>query len=155
MSDVQQKLPSHIYSVLVSLVGANLILPNSAVAEVLGQEALKAREDGPSWLVGQTQWEDEDVPIISFEAMMGQPVPALDRKCRVVVLHAPARAGAFGIITRGYPLIVTLNEVALKPVPMKDSPFKKLIFCQVSVANRSALIPDLDALAAVSRRYLS
>lgn len=150
---MSQQLPSHIYSVMVSLAEASLILPNSAVVEVMGMDTLVPRTDGPDWLLGHAQLQHVDVPVISLELMLGQSLPATNRKCRVVVLNAPMQANAFALVAQSYPLIVTLNEVALKPVEMGDDPAKKLILSKVQVANRAAMIPDLDALAAVTRQF--
>ncbi len=150
---MSQSLPSHIYSVMVSLVDTSLILPNSAVVEVLGQDVMRAVEDGPAWLLGQARWRQFELPAISLEGMLGQAVPPMDRKCRLVVLNTPSQAAAFAVVARSYPLIVTLNEVALKPVELAEDEAASLVLSRVKVANRSALIPELDAMADLVRPY--
>lgn len=150
---MSQQLPSHIYSVMISLAETSLILPNSAVVDVMGMDGLIKGDKGPEWLLGQAHLQHLDVPVISLEAMLGQPVPELTRKCRLVVLNAPMQPVAFAVLSQAYPLIVTLNEVALKAVEMDEGPARKLIFSKVQVANRTAMIPDLDALAAQVHPY--
>lgn len=153
---MSSQLPTHVYSVLISLAKESLILPNSAVAEVLGQDVIvPCQKKGPAWLLGQVEWQHEDVPIVSFEGMVGQPVPAMERKCRVVVLHAPVRAAAVAIVSQAYPLIVTLNEIAMQPALIENDPAAALIYSRVRVSNRAAIIPDLDALAAAARPYVA
>lgn len=151
---MSQSLPSHIYSVLITLAQTNLILPNAAVAEVLGQEVIKSPPAGaPPWMIGQTQWQLEDVPIVSIEGMLGEEIPPMHRRCRVVVLHAPLQAAALAVVAQAYPLIVTLNEIALQPRALEDGQ-AELMLSRVQVANRSALIPDLDALTRQARQYI-
>lgn len=149
-----QPLPDHIYSVMIALAETSLILPNSAVVEVLGQDALIAPgSDAPIWLQGYVELQMQDIPVVSLEGMMGQAVPLLERKCRIVALNAPSQGAAFAVVSRSYPLIVTLNEVALKPVLQDDDPAAKLIYSRVQVANRNAIIPDLDAIASITRKH--
>lgn len=140
------KLPTHVYAVIMGLAQDSLILPNSAVVEVLGQEALIPRSDGPDWLLGELKLQLEDIPVVSLEGMFGQAVPATERKGRIVVIKAPSRADTFAVMARSYPLIVTLNEVALKP-QTDPQELSELVISAVQVANRKALIPDLDAIA--------
>lgn len=149
-----QPLPDHIYSVLISLQDANLILPNSAVVEVLGLDTLEPPgSDAPNWLQGYVELQMQDIPVISLEAVMGQSAPIRDRKCRIVVLNTPSQGSAFALMSRAYPLIVTLNEVALKPANEANDPVAKLIYSRVDVANRKAIIPDLDAIASLTRKF--
>ncbi len=138
-------LPTHVYGVIIDLAQDNLILPNSAVVEVLGQDALKRAEAGPPWLLGELKLELDTVPVVSLEGLWGQAIPDNIRRSRIVVLKAPNRDERVAIMARSYPLIVTLNEVALRALP-DDGDDRGLILSRVQVANRQALIPDLDAL---------
>ncbi len=153
---MSEKLPSHVYGVIIDIDGATLILPNSAVLDVFGHDVIAPREDGPAWLLGQMRLQIDDVPVISLEGMLGRAVPAIERKSRVVVLKAPSHTASVALLARSYPLIVTLNEIALQPaaMPADDEAMRKLILTAVQVANRQALVPDLDALVALSSRFV-
>ncbi len=151
-----QNLPSHVYGVIIDIEGQTLILPNSAVLDVFGNDVISPRDDGPDWLLGQLRLQIDDVPVISLEGMLGWPVPAIERKSRVVVLKAPSHNASVALLARSYPLIVTLNEIALQPAPLPsdDDAMSKLVLTAVQVANRRALVPDLDALVALSSRFI-
>lgn len=140
-----EQLPDHVYGVIVELEGDNLILPNSAVVEVLGQDALTAQSAGPDWLLGEVVYELDKLPVISLEAFWGEAVPEMVKRSRVVVLKAPDHDDRIAILVRSYPLIVTLNEVAVQV--NEDAEPRDKVLASVRVANRLALIPDLDALA--------
>lgn len=139
-----EQLPDHVYGVIIEVEGDSLILPNSAVVEVLGQDALKPVSGGPNWLLGRVDVEFDQVPVISLEALWGRPIPARIRRSRVVVLKAPGREDRVAVMARSYPLIVTLNEVAVR-VAANSEP-RPQVLSQVQVANRAAVIPDLDEL---------
>lgn len=145
-------LPSHVYSVLINLADENLLVPNAAIAEVAGQESFTRRDGKPRWWIGSMRWQSRDLPVVSIEAMLGREIPPLDRKARLVAVNAPSEAGAFAILSRSYPTIVTLNEMALQADKLADSDPEKLLYCRVRIANRKAIIPDLDALAALVRK---
>ena len=145
-------VPTHVYSVLINLEGENLLVPNAAVAEVAGQDQFTPREGKPRWYIGNMRWQSRELPVISVEAMLGHPVPEMQRKSRLVALNAPAQAAAFAILSRSYPMIVTLNEMALQPEALGENEPDKLIYARVRVANRQAMIPDLDGLAALVRK---
>ena len=153
---MSEKLPSHVYGVIVDIEGESLILPNSAVLDVFSHDVMTPREDGPAWLLGQLRLQIDDVPVVSLESMLGRSVPAIERKSRVVVLKAPSHNASVALLARAYPLIVTLNEIALQPAPLPsdDEAMHKLMLTAVQVANRRALVPDLDALVALASRYI-
>ena len=143
MSD---NLPSHVYGVIIDLAGDTLILPNSAVLEVLGQDALHQKPSAKAWLLGEVNLDFDSIPVLSLEALWGQEIPPPARRSRIVVLKAPNRDGRIAIMAQSYPLIVTLNEVALKPLPLDKPQARERVLSHVQVANRQAWIPDVDAL---------
>lgn len=149
-----ETLPSHIYTVIIAVEGLELIVPNSAVAEVLGQETFRPRQGhGPDWHQGELHWQDLHMPVLSLEALLGQPVPPLERKCRLVALRAPGSETSFALISRSYPMIITLNQAALKFQPSEDADeaTARYLMSRARMANREVVVPDLDALAAAAR----
>ncbi|MGJ8669690.1 MAG: chemotaxis protein CheW [Oceanococcus sp.] len=147
MSD---NLPSHVYGVIIDLADSTLILPNSAVVEVLGQDALEAKSGGADWLLGELKLELDSIPVVSLEGLWGQAIPQSIRRSRIVVLKAPNRDERIAIMARSYPLIVTLNEVALKALPIDTENPRDYVLSHVQVANRQAWIPDVDAMVFAS-----
>lgn len=142
---MSEQLPDHVYGVIIDLADDNLILPNSAVVEVLGQDALQALATGPGWLLGELKLDLDTIPVISLEALWGQGVAENVRRSRIVVLKAPNQDERVALMARAYPLIVTLNEIALKVRSAEDDA-RPHVLSHIQVANRQALIPDLDAL---------
>lgn len=140
-----------LYAVLVSLAGDTLLLPNAAVAEVVSPERIAPPEDGPPWLVGLLPYNGKQIPVVHFEVLNGAGKPEDTRRTRVAVMQAISgrvRAGQYAIVCQGYPHLVTLNRTALKKEPLVSTDHDELVLARVSIANTSALIPNLEAIEA-------
>jgi len=48
-----------------------MLLPNAAVAEIIGYQDPAAVESGPNWLLGLMSWRGISLPLISLEAIRG------------------------------------------------------------------------------------
>ena len=143
---------AQIYAVLMALEGDSLLLPNVAVAEVVQRERVQAPEPGaPDWFAGYLDWNSRRVPVICFEILNGGKTSGRSRRDRVAIInsvgtHLPS--GAFGIITQGYPHLVTLNRTAIKAVPPRDTDRQQLLAARVKIASQEAMIPDLSVIEA-------
>ncbi len=149
---MSEQLPDHIYSVLISLHEESLVLPNSAVVEVAGREAWEPREGEPDWWLGQYRGPQGSVPLVSIEAMLGRGVPPVARKSRLVVLRSLTGVlphGQFAILSQSYPLLVTLTEPAVSAAAPLPTDSEELVVTRAQVANRQALIPNLEAIEAM------
>ncbi|MGH8432363.1 MAG: chemotaxis protein CheW, partial [Solimonas sp.] len=141
-----------IYAVLMAMEGDTLLLPNAAVAEVVARDALLPPEEGaPTWLAGYCDWNNQHVPVVSFEGINGATQGAQSRRARVVVLnsfgtHLPS--GLLAVISQGYPHLVTLNRAAVKPMALRPTDRADLVLCRVRIASQEAAIPDLATIEA-------
>ena len=142
-------MADQIYAVLIALDGDTLLLPNTAVAEVVSRDAVKRADNAPSWLAGYVDWNNRRVPAVRFEILNGAEAVASTRRERAVIInsvgvHLPG--GALAIVAQGYPHLVTLNRLALKPQPNRDRDRSDLVLSRVKIASQEALIPDLEAI---------
>lgn len=145
--------PSHkqLYAVLIALAGDTLLLPNVAIAEVVGREAIQPDPRLPDWLAGHLDWNGRRLPVLRFERLNGGAAAGDPRRERVVVLNSSGRhlpSGQLALVTQAYPHLVTLTRAALQPQPLRDGDRPELLLTRARVANQSALIPDLDVLEA-------
>ena len=58
MSDALDSLTG----LIIPLAGAPLLLPNVAVAELVGYRLSQASAQGPEWFLGWTNWRDQRIP---------------------------------------------------------------------------------------------
>jgi chemosensory pili system protein ChpC len=142
--------PEQIYAVLVALQGDTLLLPNLAIAEVVSHAGLRPAADGaPPWFVGVIGWQGLEVPVASFEMLNQGIAEASQRRTRVAVFHtlsARLPSAHYGLLTEGYPHLVTLNRTAVRPEQLRVGDNPEMILSRVRVASTRAAIPNLDRI---------
>ena len=138
-----------LHSLLIPLVGRRLIVPRACVAEVIGLGRFKLREQEPDWLLGDVAWSDRVVPLVSFEAACGDPVPELGGRSRAVILRSlTGRLGRGGLalLCQGLPQLVRVGEDIIQldaeAPDFGDAP----VLCRVKVVSETPLVPDLERL---------
>lgn len=142
-----------LYAVLIAVEGDLLLLPNAAVAEVLSIDRLEAvGHIAPIWLAGWCDFGGARLPAVRFEVFNGAPVPGHTRRARVAVINS--FGSRFGLLTQGYPHLVTLNRTAIEPVPLRDSDRPDRVLSRVRIARQMALVPDLAAIEREIRSVL-
>lgn len=140
-----------LYAVLVSLAGDTLLLPNTAVAEVVSSDRLQRPADAPAWLAGTLLYNNKQIPVVWFEVLNGSARPEATRRTRAAVMQSLSgriRAGQYAVICQGYPHLVTLNRTALRKEPLVSTDHDELVLTRLSIANTNALIPNLEAIEA-------
>ncbi len=137
------------YGLLIPLADERLLLPRSCTAEVIAWSAPTPMPGAPPWYVGTVRWNGREVPVISFEAALGRPLPQPTGRTRIVVLHAlgdQLSGGHFGILTQGFPQLIRLNPDVIKPDPTRDFPERSPVLCALRMLNENPLVPDLEHL---------
>jgi chemosensory pili system protein ChpC len=145
MSDLRDEL----YSLLVPLSGERLIVPRACVAEVIGFQPPAQMTNAPPWYAGLVVWGGRSVPVVSFEGTLGQPLPIVSTRTRIVIFHAAAGllpGGCFGMMTQGFPQLVRVNADVIRPDPSRSFAERVPVICQVRMVNETPLIPDLPRL---------
>jgi chemosensory pili system protein ChpC len=139
-----------LYAVLIALPGDTLLLPNAAVAEVVSAERMESADPGaPRWLAGRLMYNNRRLPVVRFEVLNGGVSTEDTRRTRLTVLHAITDrlgAGQYAIVCQGYPHLVTLNRAALRKESNLSTDKEEMILSRVSIANTSALIPNLETI---------
>lgn len=138
-----------LHSLLVPLVGRRLIVPRACVAEVIGLGRFRLREQEPEWLLGDVAWSDHVVPLVSFEATCGDPVPEIGGRSRAVILRSltgKLGRGGLALLCQGLPQLVRVSADVLELDPdgtgLDDAP----VLCRVRVVNETPLVPDFEKL---------
>ncbi|TXI88691.1 MAG: chemotaxis protein CheW [Cupriavidus sp.] len=140
-----------IYAVLMALEGDTLLLPNAAVIEVISRDTVRPVDGAPDWLIGNYEFNGRRVPVVSFEVLNGSPRPETARRSRVVLLHSAGKhleAHAIGVLTQGYPHLVTLNRSAISATPLRHGDREDLVLSRVRIASQEAVIPDIETIEA-------
>ncbi len=138
-----------IYSLLVPLDGARLLVPRVCIAEVTGFAAPEPVPGSLPWLLGFFDWNGRRIPLVSFEGVCGRGIPAVGGRTRVVVFYALGghlEAGYYGLVTQGFPQLVRVNAAVLGAENVQDWADADAVLCQVRMVNQQPLIPDLELL---------
>jgi len=137
-----------VYSLLIPFAGGKLILPRVSVAEVTGFLRPKPVRGAPDWLIGLINWQNQEVPLVSFEGMCGRKVPERASRTRIAVTHAigeQINPPVIAILTQGYPYLVRVNPAVLSVDPENDFGTGPVLN-RVRMANERPVIPDLEAI---------
>lgn len=141
---------STIASQIMPLNDERVILPNTAIAEIISftqPDAVPASvKKAPDWLLGMVAWRGLSVPVIAFEKMLGGKYEAPGKRARLAVLNAVGGATGVPFIaipTQTIPQLMQVNQAAISVV--EDSgETNPAVACHVVVAGNTAIIPNLD-----------
>jgi len=131
-------------SQLIALEALRLVLPNTAIAEVIAYTQPELPEDMPEWFLGYVPWRGYQIPVISFESMVDQPGSKPDKRSRIIVLNSisgdPDRP-FYGLLATGIPRLMVIDSDNIQNAP-EIGTTDELIMRQVVVDKHAAVIPD-------------
>lgn len=144
-----------LYSLLVPLAEDRVIVPRACVVEVVRFSKPEHEEGAHDWMLGTVNWNGRELPVVSFEGVLGKEVPATTGRTRIVVFYASSGAlktGFYGVLTQGFPQLVRVNKDVLKLHTAEGWPADAPVLCRVKMINEFPLIPDLEKLEAMLAR---
>lgn len=143
-SVVTQESNVSLIGLLVPLADRTLLVPNVALAELIPYRAAQAAAGAPAWFLGQVQWRDLSLPLLSFEAA-SNGVAQVGTNARIAVLNALGgreHVRFIALLVQGIPHSIKVDEslaraeVALAPLELDA----------VELGDVQARVPDLVAL---------
>ena len=139
---------SSLTGLLLPLGDRTLVLPNVAVAELIGERAFVCERHEPSWHMGWIDWRQQCLPLIGFEAACGGETPCGER-ARIVVLNALGDTGLryLAVLLQGIPRSCKLDS----QLNYVDVPLGAMELAAVQVGDQVARVPDLAALERLVR----
>jgi len=74
--------------------GETLLLPTTVMEEVVDFQQPTAIESAPPWLLGHIQWENRQVPVFSFTALInGTDSEAVTPHSKIMILKSLTESG--------------------------------------------------------------
>lgn len=141
---------------LLPVTGPAVIVPNSAVAEIITQQDIAPAADAPDWFLGTGRWRGTDIPLISLDRLVGERDDVPEPAGRFVVLFGLQDEGApgfYGVRIEQLPRTETVDEQRLRPAEGEAHPSEFVSTRAVVAGERECLIPDFDALGRTLGRY--
>ena len=149
----------HVASQVLSLNGERIILPNTAVAEIIPYVMADSlsenmKKAAPAWLLGMIAWRGISVPLLSMETMLGSEYEQPDKRSSIAVINAigdTAGVPFFAIVTQGIPRLLQVTGDTLNLIE-ESGDSHKAAACHVVLEGDVAIIPDMDAVEAMLKQ---
>ncbi|EHQ51800.1 CheW protein [Ectothiorhodospira sp. PHS-1] len=146
-----------VHAFIISLQEQNLLLPQSAVVEVVTQQVVREVASAPDWLRGVFEWRQSQVPIVSLDTLLGVPRERQTRINRFVVMHGIERLPGleyYALQVRGIPHPVTLNPADIQNLPRReDDP--AAVAARVRASGVLCMIPAFEGIEHMLQDVLS
>ena len=141
-------------TLLFPLTDQMLIMPSVSVVEIMRLRPLRKVAGAPIWLYGSIVWRHIDIPVLSFEALNGDPAPDAGTGSRIVLIHAVGSTEDIpyvGMITQGVPHLMLVTPEDIKSVTHID--FGPAVAQRILVHGQRIAIPNLDYLQEQLRAF--
>ena len=76
---------------LLPLTSLNLLVPNSAVAEIIGYSTPRQLSSTSDWFAGVVLWRGVYIPVVAVEQMCGVSVAQSGPRARIGIIYNPER----------------------------------------------------------------
>lgn len=142
------ELTDVIRSVLIPLADSQIVLPNAALAEIVGYRTPEPIADTPGWLLGTMEWRGHRVPVLSYEALYDGIPARPGRASRLVVCNTISgrrELSFLAVVSAEIPRLIRIDSDTVEHGDGSQESFPGAL-CQVQIYGDSTIIPDLDAL---------
>lgn len=138
---------NEIYALLVPVQRQRLLLPRTAVREIVRYTTPEAIENAPNWLQGTVAWQGQRLPLISFEGLCGKEIPESNSRTRIAIMTAinpemPHKA--YAMFVEGFPQLIGIKESDISVDEDSRFPDGCPIISQLKLFNDRPQIPNLD-----------
>jgi chemosensory pili system protein ChpC len=135
-------------TILAPLTDGYVMLPNSAVGEILAFTSPEPFKQGPPWLLGEIAWRGWQVPVINYERMLkDNGITTITAKTRVLIvktLGESTQVNYIGLVIQGLPRLKKVSVSTLIEKQIDDLP--DTVFSKVTIDDLQAVIPELGDL---------
>jgi chemosensory pili system protein ChpC len=148
MSEAETR--ADLYSLLIPMISGRLLVPRGAVAEVVGN--LRLLPDGvevsEDWFLGQVNWNNQRIPVVSFESMSDEEFTASPRDRMVVFIAVEGRLDPpfFAMMTQGHPHLVRVSPEVIGVGELREGDQNRPIVCRAQMATEHPMVPDLPVI---------
>jgi len=152
---IEHKKIQEVASLLIPLQNQSILLPNVTVAEIIPSSPIQAIENSPQWYLGNFQWRELTVPLLSLEVLNGESIPGIHSRARFAVLNTTGLHNDLpfiAILTQGLPRLARVSEDEISE--REDAETRRYDLMHVSWAGEYTLIPNIGAIEQTFLEYL-
>ena len=140
-----------IRTIMAALTDGHVLLPNSAVAEVLEFTSPNPIKKTPAWLLGELDWQGWQVPVICYEYLISDTKSnALTSKARILIIKTlgeSTQVNYIGLIIQGLPKLTKVTADTL--VEQQGGDLPETVFSMEKIEELTAMIPEIGKLTAI------
>ena len=138
-------------TILAPLNEGYVLLPNSAVGEILNFTSPEPFKQGPAWLLGEIAWHGWQVPVVNYERLIkDNGITTITSKSRILIvktLGESTQVNYIGLLIQGLPRLKKVSAETLQETDTEELP--DTLFSKVSIDNLQAFIPELGDLTRI------
>jgi chemosensory pili system protein ChpC len=140
-----------IRTILAPTSDSYVLLPNSAVAEVLSFTTPEPFKRAPTWLLGELAWHGWQVPVICVDQLaLGRMRRAISPQTRILIIKTlgeSTQVNYIGLLIHGLPRLKKVTAKTLLEKPSDKLP--KTMFSKVMIDDLEAVIPELSEVTKI------
>ena len=140
--------------VILTLRKENVVVPNALVAEIISVKEVVETENTPKWFLGNMNWRGKSVPLLSFEAAVGDEVSKVNLNTQAVVLYAVGKDGDIvaspylGLVMSGVPHISRFSREQIVTDDEEENNHP-MVAQKVRINGARVNILDVDAMVSM------
>ena len=145
---------TEVASLLIPVVDRLLLIPTVTVAEMVSYQEPLHNPQAPDWYLGDVGWREQQVPLVSFEVINGEPKPSYNNRCRIAILNntgVDEKLPFLALATQGIPRLSRVKADEIQE--LEDKKLKRFELMAVMHAGESVIIPDVSALEQALSEY--
>ena len=143
-----------IRTIMAPLTEGYVMLPCSAVAEVMNFTSPQPLKKAPPWLLGELAWHGWQVPVISYERLVNAHVnKTANTRARILIIKTlgeSTQVNYIGLVIQGLPRLRKVSATTLVENQAEELP--DTVFSNVSIDDLQAVIPRLGRLTKTVER---
>jgi len=146
---------SELATLLLPVNGKQLVLPNVTVAEIIPYEQARFIENMPEWYLGMLSWRNQEIPLVSFDAINDGSVVSQSSDQRIAVINCivdDERMHFFGIVTEGVPRL--MRVMADEMSSDSEEQCGPAEVARVMISGERAAIPDIEYIQQVITKLM-
>jgi chemosensory pili system protein ChpC len=134
---------------LLPLSSMNLLIPNSAVAEIIGYSTPRKLPDTSDWFVGVVLWRGVYVPVVAVEQMCNIDIAKTGPRGRIAIVYNPGEGSELpylGIHMQDIPRAYLADSDTMEAG--SDDGINEYLLTRVDEDDLARVIPDVDKIIA-------
>lgn len=132
----------------LNLHGVEMLLPNTLVAEVTETTEVSTAANAPDWLNGFVSWRGRNVPLVSFEQLLGVDTTGHHDTGHMVVLNTlnnNPQIPFIAIEIQGLPRLSLLQHGVVEYDENKKNA-EPVVLSSLRIEGESVIVPNIDVI---------